>query len=660
MDKNLRIKELVTNLNDFSYFYYALDNPKISDVEYDRLYDELKKLELETGIVLEDSPTQRVGHTIIEKFEKSTHKSKMWSLGKVNSFEELETWHNKNLDIIKENNISSLTYVVMKKFDGVSINLSYENGNFIKGATRGTGEIGENVTEQTKTIKGIPFHIDSKAIFEIRGEVIMTREAFQEYNKNSEVPLKNLRNGAAGALRNLDYRETKKRNLISYLFDIGYYEGIDFKTFEEMLIFLEDNKFQTCNYKVCSSIEEVKTEIKNITLLREDLDYDIDGVVITINELETRDILGYTVKHPKFSVAYKFEALEESTKLLDVEWNVSRSGRVNPTAILEPVDLGGITIKRATLNNMDDINRKGVKINSIVFIRRSNDVIPEILGISNVQSDNLLEIIPPKFCPACNTPLELNGVHIICNNSISCKPQIVKAIVHFGSRDAMNIEGFSEKIAEQFYEELGVKKILDLFKLKVDDLLKLDKFKDKKANNIIESIEKSKKCNLENFIYALGIKNVGLKTSKDIVKEYKTLDRIMNLTKEELLGIHGIGEIIIDEIINLFSNEKVKREIYELVESSGIIFNNIENLTIESEFTGKSIVVTGTMLKFSRKQIKDILERLGAKVTETVSKKTDFVIHGKNAGSKLYKAVKLNVKTLTEEEFNIVYEKSGI
>ncbi|BAK56839.1 NAD-dependent DNA ligase [Candidatus Arthromitus sp. SFB-mouse-Japan] len=653
-----RIHELVLYLNESSYAYYVLDDPKIEDSEYDKLYDELRELENETKYILKNSPTQRVGDVVLDKFEKSVHKAKMWSLDKVTSFESLELWHNKNLKASNENNLGSPSYIVVQKFDGVSINLIYENGEFIKASTRGNGEIGENVTEQAKTIKSIPLSINDMGSFEIRGEVIMTKEEFEKYNRVANIPLKNLRNGASGALRNLDVNETKKRKLDTFIYDVAYYDEGKFSTYFEILNFLKDNKFKHPEFKLCKTLDEVKEEIKRIESLKDNLNYDIDGVVVSVNELDLRSILGYTVKHPKFSIAYKFEAEEVMTKLIGVEWNVGRSGRVSPTAILEPTDVSGITIKRATLNNIDDIVRKNVKLNCDVLIRRSNDVIPEI--IKGLGREGLEEIEIPTICPSCKSPLSRDGVHLYCTNTISCRPQIVKSIVHFASRDAMNIEGFSEKLADQFYEKLCVKRISNLYEITFDDLLTLDKVKEKKANNILRSIEKSKECNLYNFIYALGIKNVGLKTSKDIVKEYKTLDRIMSVTREELDKIYGIGDVILDDIFKFLNNEGVREEIRRLIEL-GVKFKYEEEVEVQDNlFNGKIVVVTGTIKNLSRKDIKELLEKLGARISESVSKKTDYVIFGENAGSKLSKAKSLNLNMISEDEFNEIIEKIGI
>ena len=653
-----RIHELVLYLNESSYAYYVLDDPKIEDSEYDKLYDELRELENETKYILKNSPTQRVGDVVLDKFEKSVHKAKMWSIDKVTSFESFELWHNKNLKASNENNLGSPSYIVVQKFDGVSINLIYENGEFIKASTRGNGEIGENVTEQAKTIQSIPLSINDMGSFEIRGEVIMTKEEFEKYNRVANIPLKNLRNGASGALRNLDVNETKKRKLDTFIYDVAYYDEGKFSTYFEILNFLKDNKFKHPEFKLCKTLDEVKEEIKRIESLKDNLNYDIDGVVVSVNELDLRSILGYTVKHPKFSIAYKFEAEEVMTKLIGVEWNVGRSGRVSPTAILEPTDVSGITIKRATLNNIDDIVRKNVKLNCDVLIRRSNDVIPEI--IKGLGREGLEEIEIPTICPSCKSPLSRDGVHLYCTNTISCRPQIVKSIVHFASRDAMNIEGFSEKLADQFYEKLCVKRISNLYEITFDDLLTLDKVKEKKANNILRSIEKSKECNLYNFIYALGIKNVGLKTSKDIVKEYKTLDRIMSVTREELDKIYGIGDVILDDIFKFLNNEGVREEIRRLIEL-GVKFKYEEEVEVQDNlFNGKIVVVTGTIKNLSRKDIKELLEKLGARISESVSKKTDYVIFGENAGSKLSKAKSLNLNMISEDEFNEIIEKIGI
>ncbi|MDS0526049.1 NAD-dependent DNA ligase LigA [Clostridium sp. SHJSY1] len=657
MDNKERIKELVDELNRYSYEYYALDNPTVTDKEYDKKYDELKRLEKEEGYILPYSPSLRVGDIVLDGFSKYTHKGRLWSMDKAQSVDELREWHNRNKKFIEENRargekLPDLKYVITKKFDGLTINLTYdEEGVLVTGATRGTGAIGENVTSQVKTIKSIPLKIDSNDILEVHGEAIMTTEAFKKYNETATVPLKNLRNGAAGALRNLNVKETANRNLSAFFYDVGYKEGYQFKTYLEMMDFIKDKGLPIDEYlKVCSSIEDIEKEIDYIRDIRFDLNYDIDGLVIAIDDIRTRELLGYTVKFPKWAIAYKFEAQEATTTLLDVEWNVGRSGRVSPTALLEPVELAGVTVKRATLNNMDDIARKGVRIGAEVFVRRSNDVIPEIMGVVSESLEGTKEITVPEVCPSCGGHIVLEGAHYFCDNTLSCKPQLVKTIVHYGSREAMNIEGFSEKTAEQLFERLNIKSISDLYKMNKEDLLTLDKFGEKKAQNLLDSIEKSKDCELHAFIYALSIPNVGVKTAKDLVKTFKSLDSLKKAGFEDLIKVSDVGDIVANSIIEFFKEEKVLNIIEELL-NLGVNPRYEEIDVIESVFEGKTVVVTGTLNNYTRGSIKEKLELLGAKVSGSVSKKTDYVLAGEEAGSKLTKAIDLGVKVISEEEF---------
>ena len=657
MDKRARIEELVELLNKYAYEYYSLDNPSVTDKEYDSKYDELKTLEEETGYVLPYSPTQRVGDVVLQGFNKYTHKARLWSLDKAQSFEEIEDWHNRNVKFVNEmnsrgENLPPLRYVITKKFDGLTINLTYnEDGVMEVAATRGNGETGEVVTAQVKTIKSIPLKTSKGDLFEVHGEAIMTTEAFEKYNATSETPLKNLRNGAAGALRNLNVKETARRGLSAFFYDVGYKEGQNFKSYEEMLNFIKEKGLPMDAYiRYADNLEDVKKYIDEIKDMRFDLNYDIDGVVIAIDDIRTRELLGYTIKFPKWAIAFKFEAQEATTTLLDVEWNVGRSGRVGPTAILEPVELAGVTVKRATLNNMDDIKRKGVMIGADVFIRRSNDVIPEIMGVVEDSLENATEIKVPETCPACGSHLVLDGAHYFCENTLSCKPQLVKSIVHFACRDAMNIEGFSEKTAEQLFEKLDIRSIADLYKLNFDELLTLDKFGPKKAQNLLDAVERSKTPELYRFIYALGIPNVGVKTAKDLVNKFKSIEGLKNATFEELISVQDVGDIVAKCVLEFFHEEKVLNTIEELF-NLGVkpIFE--ETVIVESSFNGKTVVVTGTLQNYSRGEIKAKLEGLGAKVSGSVSKKTDYVIAGEEAGSKLTKAQDLGVTVLTEEEF---------
>ncbi|XZL76945.1 NAD-dependent DNA ligase LigA [Clostridium perfringens] len=658
MDKKKLIEELVEELNKYAYEYYVLGNSSVTDKDYDKKYYELVDLEKETGYKLPYSPTQRVGDVILPEFKKYTHKARLWSLDKAQTLEEIREWHNRNVKFLEEYNRTSdeelppLKYILTKKFDGLTINLSYdENGVLVTGATRGTGAIGEDVTAQVKTIKSIPLKIDCHDFLEIHGEAIMTTEAFEKYNSEADTPLKNLRNGAAGALRNLNVAETAKRNLSAFFYDVGYKEGAPFKTYMEMLNFIKVKGFPMDDYiRECTTLDEIQKEIDYIRDIRFDLNYDIDGLVIAIDDIRTRELLGYTVKFPKWAIAYKFEAQEATTKLLDVEWNVGRSGRVSPTAILEPVELAGVTVKRATLNNMDDIARKGVRLGAEVFVRRSNDVIPEIMGVVPESLEGTKEIEEPKVCPACGAHLVHEGVHIYCENTLGCKPQMVKTIVHFAGREAMNIAGFSEKTAEQLFEKLDIRDISDLYKLEYEKLLDLDKFGPKKAQNLLDAIEKSKDCTLEAFLYSLGIPNVGVKTAKDLVKRFESLENLEKATFEELVSVQDVGDIVARSIIEFFKEERTLKVINELL-SLGVNPHYEKKEVLESPFMGKIVVVTGTLENYSRTSIKEKLESLGAKVSGSVSKKTDFVIAGEAAGSKYDKAKSLGVTILSEEEF---------
>ncbi|MCM1990430.1 NAD-dependent DNA ligase LigA [Oceanirhabdus seepicola] len=658
MNKENRMEELVELLNRYSHEYYVLDEPTVADIEYDRLYDELVALEKELNRVLPYSPTLRVGDVVLPEFKKYKHKAKLWSLDKAQSIEEIKDWHKRNLKFIKDYNdlnheqLPEPLYILTKKFDGLTLNATYDtNGVMVTAATRGTGEIGENVTAQAKTIKSLPLKIKCHNEFEIHGEALMTTEAFEAYNKESQTPLKNLRNGAAGALRNLNVKETARRNLSAYFYDIGHIDGYRFDTYREMLKFIEDKGFPMDDYAVpCRTIDEIQEQLDYIESIRGDLNYDIDGVVLAIDDIKTRELMGYTVKFPKWAIAYKFAAEEATTKLLEVEWNVGRSGRVAPTAILEPVDIGGVTVKRATLNNMDDIQRKGVKIGATVFLRRSNDVIPEIMGIVQGSDEDTEKIIIPEVCPSCGAKVKQDGVHYFCENSLSCKPQLVKSIVHYGCRDAMNIPGFSEKTASQLFEELHIKSLPDLYRMKKEDLINLERFGEKKAEKLLIAIEGSKDCDLPSFLYALGIPNVGKKTAKDIVAAFKSFEGIKNARFEELVEIKDVGDKVAEGVLTFFQDEKVMSNIEELFEL-GVNPKYEESIIEESAFTGKTVVVTGTLQNFKRPEIKKKLEELGAKVSGSVSKKTDMVIYGENAGSKYDKAVDLGVQTIAEEEF---------
>ncbi|MBS4534715.1 NAD-dependent DNA ligase LigA [Clostridium sp. D2Q-14] len=658
-----RMKELVEIINELNYYYYTLDNPKVSDKEYDELYDELVRLEDKTGEVLFNSPTQRVGGEVLDKFQKHIHLSPLWSLDKSQSFGELRDWENRVKRMINDYNNShegklpDPKYVMEYKFDGLTINLTYNNGKLIQGATRGNGVIGEAILPQIKTIKSIPLTIPYKGRMEIQGEGLMPISVLEEYNKTADEPLKNARNAAAGALRNLNPKVTAKRNLIGYFYNLGYKEDLEFHTHLEMLEFIKKNRLLVNDYiKIFDNVDDMIEEIERVDERRHILDVLTDGLVIKIDDMKTREVLGYTQKFPRWAIAYKFKAEEVTTELKDIKWNVGRTGKVTPSAILEPVDIGGVTVRRATLNNWDDIQRKNVALGCRVWIRRSNDVIPEIMGIVEDSCEDREEIQRPEECPACGTELIQDGVHMFCPNSMSCKPQLVSRIEHFASRDAMNIEGFSEKTAEQLFEELNLKELPEIYNLKYDDLIELDRFGEKKTKNLLNAIEDSKNCNLSQFIYALGIPNVGRKTASDLANNFKSTDKLKEAKHEELIAIPDIGDIVAEGIIEFFSDEEIIKKIDKLFELGVKPHHESEDIVENTIFTDKKVVITGSIEGFSRKEIKSIIEKMGGRITGSVSKNTDFVIVGEDPGSKYDKAGELGIEIIESDRFKDIIE----
>lgn len=656
MEKLGRMQHLIKQLNEYNYHYYVLDNPSVSDKEYDQLYDELVRLEKENSRILPDSPTLRIGGEPLKSFTSHRHITPLWSLDKAKTEEELITWDGRVKKLLGED--VPLEYVLEYKFDGLTINVTYEEGQLIQAATRGNGVVGESILQQVKTIKSIPLSIDYLGKIEVQGEGLMRLSVLDRYNETAAEPLKNARNAAAGALRNLNPKITATRKLDAFCYNVGYIEGVDFTAHMEMIDFLRENRFPVSHYiKLCSGMTEVIEEIRSLKDGIKDLDFLTDGLVIKVNDLNIREKLGYTQKFPRWAIAFKFEAQEVTTGLTDVIWQVGRTGKLTPSAVLEPVDIGGVTVSRATLNNWEDIQRKKVKKGCKVWLRRSNDVIPEIMGAIDEACEGAQEVEKPEICPACGSEVIEKGAHIFCPNSLSCKPQLVSAIVHYGSRDAMDIEGFSEKTAGQLYEALGIKDIADLYDIKYEDLISLERFGDKKAKNLLDAIEKSKACRLDAFIFALGIPNVGRKTAADLANYFKSLEGIMQASYEELVTLSDVGGIVASSIVDFFRDEKILGSIQRLLDK-GIHPQHEGGDIAESLFTGKTVVVTGTLEAYNRKEIKELLEKLGANVSGSVSKKTDYLLAGEEAGSKLDKAkeilasgVETNLTILTEEEF---------
>ena len=639
-----RIRELVDLLNKYAYDYYVLDNPVVSDGEYDRLYDELKALESESGEVYFDSPTQRVGDKPLGKFEQVSHRGRLFSLDKCQSKQELIAW----LERISADGVLPACSVEYK-FDGLKVNLTYEDGKLIQAATRGNGAVGEVVTEQVKTIRSVPLSIPYKGIIEVQGEGIMTLSALEKYNAREDVvPLKNARNGVAGAIRNLDPKVTAERNLDLICYNVNYIEDKDFSSGSEMLDFLHRNRFKMSNYcRYCNTADEVISAIDEIEAQRDSLDFLIDGAVIKIDSTRIRDDLGYTQKFPRWAIAYKFAAQEATTTVKDVIWQVSRTGKLNPLAVLEPVDLVGVTVGRATLSNISEIRRKDIKIGSRVFIRRSNDVIPEITGVAEHTSDSI-DIQPPAYCPACGAPVTMDGVFIKCSNVRACSNAIVSALSHFCGRDAMDIEGLSDKTLELLYGLGKVKSFADIYRLREGDFEEVEGFKDKKISNLLSAIDKSKKVSLDRFLYAIGIPNIGRKAASQLADAFYTLDGVIAAKSDTIASLDDFGAVTAQCVLDYFADSKHMSDINDLL-AQGICFEEKQVRT--GVFSGERVVLTGSLTSLKRSKAKSAIEDNGGSVSDSVSKSVTLVIAGEDAGSKLDKAKKLGIRVIDEAEF---------
>ena len=639
-----RMQELVQKLNEYAYRYYVLDDPVISDGEYDKLYDELVALEKQTGVVLPDSPTIRVGDKPLSKFNQVVHRGKLFSLDKCQSKEEMRAWLDK-LSVNGKMPLCSVEY----KFDGLTINLTYENGVLTRAATRGNGEIGEEVTMQVRTIKSVPLSIPYKGVIEVQGEGIMTLSALAAYNARPDVvPLKNARNGVAGAIRNLDPKVTADRKLDMICYNVNYMDDGNFPDGKAMLAFLRENNFKLSDYcRYCSTPDEVMAALDEIESRRDSLDFLIDGAVVKVDNTAMREELGYTQKFPRWAMAFKFAPEEATTTVRDVIWQVSRTGKLNPLAVLDPVDLAGVTVSRATLSNISEIRRKDIRIGSRVFIRRSNDVIPEITGVAE-HTENSREIVPPAVCPACGAPVVQDGIFVKCSNTRACANTIISALSHFCERDAMDIEGLSDKTLELLYGLNKVKAFHDIYALKQEDFDEVEGFRDKRTGNLLAAIEKSKTTTLARFLYAIGIPNIGKKSAGQLEEEFRTLDAVMNASKEDFAALDDFGDIMAEGVKAYFDDEHNRREI-ELLLKAGVTF--IQKQVAGGVFSGKKVVLTGALVSMKRGKAKEEIEKRGGSVAESVSKAVNLVIVGEDAGSKLAKAEKLGIPTISEGEF---------
>ena len=638
-------KKNVELLNKYAYHYYVLDDPIATDEEYDRLYKQVEEYEKEhPDKILKDSPTQRVGDRIAEGFEKAKHLSRMWSLEDVFNHEELVEW----IERIKKID-SDISFYCEPKFDGASLNLIYENGELKMGITRGDGVEGENITQNVKTIQTIPLSIQEKSLIEIRGEVVIEKEEFERINeerlKKGEPPFANPRNAAAGSLRQLDPRITAKRNLVFLPYGVGV-NSLDFEYLSDLMEYIYSLGFKKPPFRAkAKDADEIESIYQKMKTERESYPMMLDGMVAKVNELQKHEELGYTVKYPRFMIAYKFPAVEKVTRLKDVILQVGRTGVVTPVAVVEPVEIEGAVVERATLHNFDEIERKDIRIGDYVIILRSGDVIPKITKVLKERRDGSEKIVErPKFCPVCGSELLDEGALIKCQN-LSCEARVVNSIIYFASKQCLNIDGLGEKIVEQLYKAGLVKSVLDLYSLTEEQLLGLEGFKEKKARNLLNAIEASKGSELWRFINALGIEHIGEVASKQLATsfglEYK------NATEEELLALEGFGEEMAKSFLEFMRvNKETVLKLENIIQP---VPPAREAEAAENPFKAKRVVLTGTMSR-PRDEIKQILEKLGAKVSSSVSKKTDFVIYGEDAGSKYDKAQALGVKTITEEE----------
>ncbi|MGG3889362.1 NAD-dependent DNA ligase LigA [Metabacillus fastidiosus] len=652
-----RAKELRDLINTYNYEYHVLDNPSVPDAEYDRLMRELIALEEEhPELKFPDSPTQRVGGTILEGFKKVEHTTPMLSLGNAFNDQDLRDFDRRVRQGVGDN----IEYVVELKIDGLAVSLRYENGVFVQGSTRGDGTTGEDITENLKTIHSIPLRLKRDISFEVRGEAFMPKKSFEKLNElriqNEEPLFANPRNAAAGSLRQLDPKIVAKRNLSIFVYSIADIGETGVATQSESLDLLEELGFKTNKERrTCRNIEEVIELIQKLQERRASFDYDIDGIVIKVNSLDQQDELGFTAKSPRWAVAYKLPAEEVVTKLLAIELSVGRTGVITPTAILEPVRVAGTTVQRASLHNEDLIREKDIKLGDYVVIKKAGDIIPEVVNVLvERRTGEEAEFLMPTHCPACESELvRLEGeVALRCINP-ECPAQIVEGLIHFVSRNAMNIDGLGERVINQLFQEGLIKNAADLYRLKRDELLQLERMGERSTDNLLKSIENSKSNSLERLLFGLGIRHVGAKAARTLAQHFETMDRIKTVTKDEITAVNEFGDKMADAIVTYFDNPDVIKLVTEL-EQLGVNmnYNGPKLLQVEesdSYFAGKTIVLTGKLEQLSRNEAKEKIESLGGKVTGSVSKSTDLVIAGEAAGSKLAKAEQLNIEVWDEE-----------
>ncbi|MBR2923940.1 MAG: NAD-dependent DNA ligase LigA [Clostridia bacterium] len=653
---NEQMKLLIDELNQASRLYYTTGESPLADAQWDAKYAQLQEMERESGVVLPDSPSVRVGAEPLKGFEEHKHISRLWSMDKVQSKEELQNWFARCEKLYSQINdgleepLPPLRYSVEYKLDGLTINLTYQHGQLMQAATRGNGEMGEAILPQARTIRSIPLSIPYQGTLEVQGECIMKLSTLEAYNQTASEPLKNARNAAAGALRNLDPAVTASRRLDAFFYQVGTIEDAPYADADGMLAFIRENGFPMADFEGRGlDFAAVSELIDAVEANRPKLDFLIDGAVVKVCDLRTRQLMGNTEKFPRWAVAYKFAAEENTAMLLDVTWELGRTGKLTPLAHLTPTDIAGVTVQRATLNNEADIKRKNVAIGCEVWIRRSNDVIPEIMGRVGEAGENEQEIVAPTHCPACGSLLEKRGAHLFCLNRQTCKPQAVARIAHFAGRNAMDIDTFSEKTADLLYDQLGLRDCSDLYRLSANDLMPLEGFQKKRADNLIKAIDKSRTCALDAFLFALGIPNVGRKTAKDLADRFTSLDALKAATIDELTVIPDVGDIVAASVVEFFAYPENLEMIQRLLDAG--VTPKHESDCLSDTLIGKTVVVTGTLPSLSRDEAEKLIAQHGGKAAGSVSKKTSFVLAGEKAGSKLDKAESLGIPVLDEAAF---------
>lgn len=648
------IFKLVALLNKYSYDYYVEDNPQISDTEYDTLYKQLEKLEQEyPEFILDNSPTQRVGDRVLDEFEKVIHKVPMLSLSNTFSIEDLRDFDSR---ISKLSSDDSIEYICELKIDGLAISINYENGKLVNAATRGDGMVGENVTENIKTVFSIPKTLKTKKSFEVRGEVYLPKKSFELLNKeredNNEVLFANPRNAAAGSLRQLDSKITAKRRLSAFIYSVVGDENINSQKMA-LTVAADLGLPVNPNFKLCKTIDEVVDYIMYWEEHKQDLPYEIDGIVIKVNSYSLQEEIGSTQKSPRWATAYKFPEEELATKLLDIELSVGRTGIITPVAVLEPISISGSTVSKASLHNKDIIDDLDIHIGDMVVVKKAGEIIPKVVRVvEELRLANSEKYVMPNICPSCeNKTFTKEGDPFTRCLNPDCPEQNIRKIIHFASREALNIEGLGDKVVATLYEKGIIKHTIDLFFLDRNKLVELERMGDKSVDNLLNAIENSKQSSLDKVIFALGILNVGKKAGKILAEYYKNLTNFSKATVDELLKLPDIGLITAESIVDYLSNDNNLRFINELIEIGMNPQYEIQDKNTDNIFSGKTIVLTGKLVELTRNETKEYLEHFGAKVTGSVTSKTDYVIAGEKAGSKLAKAEQLGIQVLSEDEF---------